>query len=85
MVPVVMPGFSSHNVYVSFGEIYDMLEYWHNGAVQMLKLKTARGILHLNVFLMQAAHFEELRRHLWQKIRENRLHQDGHLAKALPR
>jgi hypothetical protein len=30
----------------------------------MLKFKTARGILHLNMFLMQTSHFEELRRFL---------------------
>jgi hypothetical protein len=64
MMPVILPGFSSRNVYVSFGETDDMLEYWHNGAVPMLKLKTARGILRLNVFLMQTSHFEELRRFL---------------------
>jgi hypothetical protein len=72
MLPVVLPGYSSQSVYVSFAELDDMLEYWHQGAVQMVKLKTARGILHLNGFLMQTAHFEELRRLLWRRIHEKR-------------
>jgi len=79
MMPVILPGFSSHNVYVSFDEMDDMLEYWHKDTVQMLKLKTARGILHLNLFLMQAPHFEELRRLLWQRVNHNRPRQDGDL------
>ena len=68
MMPVIQPSFSSHIVYVPFGEMEDMLEYWHQGAVQMLKLKTARGVLHINAFLMQSSHFEELRRLLWRRI-----------------
>jgi hypothetical protein len=83
MVPVALPGFSSQNVYVSFDEVYNMLEYWHNGEVQMLKLKTARGTLYLNMFLMQSPHFDELRRLLWRRIRDDRLHHD--LGHALPR
>ena len=71
-MPVIQPGFSSHNVYVAFDEMDDMLEYWHKDTVQMLKLKTARGVLHLNLFLMQAAHFEELRRLLWRRVHANR-------------
>ncbi len=42
MMPVVLRDFASHNVYVSFDEMEDMLEYWHNDVMQMLKLKTAR-------------------------------------------
>jgi hypothetical protein len=33
MMPIILPGFSSHNVYVPFGEMDDMLEYWHNDVV----------------------------------------------------
>jgi hypothetical protein len=85
MMPVILPGFYSHNVYVPFGEMDDMVEYWHNDTVQMLKLKTVRGILHLNLFLMQKNHFEELRRLLWRRIRDHRIQQDQPLAKPLPR
>jgi hypothetical protein len=51
----------------------------------MVKLKTARRILHLNAFLMQATDFEELRRLLWRRIHDNRLHQDPLPALGLPR
>jgi hypothetical protein len=84
MMPVVSAGISSHCVYLSFAELGDMLEYWHKDSVQMLNLKTAQGILHLNVFLMQTSHFEELRQLLWRRIHENRLHQHRHLTKVLP-
>jgi hypothetical protein len=73
-MPIILPDFSSRNVYVSYGEMNDMLEHWHNGAVQMLKLKTARGVLHLNGLLMQTCQFEELRRLLWRRIRDKRVH-----------
>jgi hypothetical protein len=85
VMPVILPGFSSNVVYVSFGEMDEMLECWHNGAVEMVKLKTARRILHLNAFLMQATDFEELRRLLWRRIHDNRLHQDPLPALGLPR
>jgi hypothetical protein len=42
----------------------------------MLQLKTTRGIIHLNLFLMQADHFEELRRLIWRHVRGKR-RQDG--------
>jgi hypothetical protein len=73
MMPLILPGFSGQNVvYVSFDEMVDMLEYRDTETVQMLKVKTARGIFHLNRFLMQSPHFEELRGLLWRKIRDNR-------------
>jgi hypothetical protein len=81
MMPIILPGYSSHTVFVSFTEMHDMLEYWHEDTVQMLKLKTARGVLHLNGFLMQTSHFEELRRLLWRKIRSNREQLDHSLTK----
>jgi hypothetical protein len=85
MMPVILPGFASHNVYVPFAEMDDMLEYWHQGAAQMLKLKTARNVVHLNMFLMQSSHFEELRSLLRRKIRDNRDQHDHQPDKALPR
>lgn len=74
MMPVIRSGFSSHTIFVAFSEMDDVLEYWHNDAPQMLKVKTARGIFHLNRFLMQPAHFEELRRLLWTRIHNERPH-----------
>jgi hypothetical protein len=73
IMPLILPGFSSHNVYVSFDEMDCMLEYWHNDTVQMLKVRTARGNLHFNLLLMQAPHFEELRCLLWRRIHDNRM------------
>ncbi len=70
MLPVILPSLSSHNVFVAFDEMDGMLEYWHYDTVQMLKLKTGRGVFHLNMFLMQAPHFEELHRLLRRRIHE---------------
>jgi hypothetical protein len=81
-VPVIHPGFSSHNVYVAYDDMDDMVEYWHNDIVQMLKLKTVRGFLHLSVFFMQAPHFEELRRLLWSRIHANRMQDNSHTCAA---
>ena len=72
-MPVILPGYHSHNVYVSFDDMVDMVEYWHGGSVKMLKLKTGRGVLHINLVMMHAPHFDELRRLLWRRIHDNRV------------
>lgn len=82
VIPVMLPGFSSDNVYVSFHDMVDMLEYRRNDTVLMLKLKTVRGILHLNLFMMQASHFEAVRRLLRRRIQENRIRSKGRACAA---
>lgn len=83
VVPRFLWDFSSQDVFVSFLDMHDMLEHWHNDSVQMIKLKTTQGIYHVNGLLMQTSHFEELRRILWQRIHRAHPRQDDHSIDSL--
>jgi hypothetical protein len=83
VVPRFLWDFSSQDVFVSFLDMHDMLEHWHNDSVQMIKLKTTQGTYHVNRLLMQASHFEELRCILWQKIHRAHPRQDNHSIDSL--
>jgi hypothetical protein len=72
VLPVIMPNFSSQDVFVPFGEIDDMLEHWQNDSLRLIKLKTASANYDVNRLLMEPSHAEELRRLLWQHLNPRR-------------
>lgn len=68
LLPVFTEDLASDGVFIRFQAMRGMLEFWQRGSVRLLEIRAETGTYLINVFLMERAHFEELRRLLWSRL-----------------